>query len=75
MGPSMSMDSAPATAGHNAQDVMFAQMMIKHHQGAVSMAKTEQAQGANPDAKTLAGSIITSQTAEITTMQNLLKKM
>jgi hypothetical protein len=32
-------------------------MMIKHHQGAVAMAKTEQEQGANPDAKALAGSI------------------
>jgi uncharacterized protein (DUF305 family) len=47
-------------------------MMIKHHQGAITMAKTEQAQGSSANAKTLAGSIVTSQSAEITTMQKLL---
>ena len=29
-------------------DRMWTQMMIKHHQGAVTMAKTEQAVGKNP---------------------------
>ncbi|MGI8333869.1 DUF305 domain-containing protein [Actinomadura scrupuli] len=56
-------------------DKAFLQMMIKHHQGAVAMAKTEQAQGQFPDAKTLASTIVTSQTAEIATMRNLLKGM
>jgi uncharacterized protein (DUF305 family) len=54
---------------------MFLQMMIKHHQGAVTMAKTEQGQGINADAKALADAIVTSQTAEITKMQNMLKNM
>lgn len=56
-------------------DKMFLQMMIKHHKGAVTMAKTEQEQGANPDAKALASSIVASQSAEITRMQNLLKNV
>jgi uncharacterized protein (DUF305 family) len=53
-------------------DKMFMQMMIQHHQGAIEMAKTELAQGANPDAKTLAQNIIDAQQAEITEMKNLL---
>ncbi|MEV5749642.1 DUF305 domain-containing protein [Actinoallomurus sp. NPDC052308] len=54
-------------------DKAFLEMMIEHHQGAVAMARTERAQGSNADAKTLAGSIIGSQSAEIATMRNLLK--
>lgn len=53
-------------------DRMFLEMMIVHHQGAVQMAQTELADGANPDARALAESIKTSQTAEIATMQQLL---
>jgi uncharacterized protein (DUF305 family) len=56
-------------------DTMFLTMMIKHHQGAVQMARTEQAQGVNPEAKKLAGTIASSQTGEITEMQTLLGKM
>jgi uncharacterized protein (DUF305 family) len=62
-----------ATRSGTSFDRMFLQMMIKHHQGAVAMAKTEQEQGANPDAKALAGSIVASQSAEITRMRTLLK--
>jgi uncharacterized protein (DUF305 family) len=63
------------TLSGKAFDKAFLQMMIKHHEGAVAMARTEQAQGSNADAKALAGSIISSQSAEITTMHNLLKNM
>jgi uncharacterized protein (DUF305 family) len=56
-------------------DRMFLQMMIKHHQGAVAMARTEQEQGSDTDAKALADSIVTSQSAEITRMRSLLKSM
>ncbi|GAB3836387.1 DUF305 domain-containing protein [Dactylosporangium cerinum] len=56
-------------------DTMFLQMMIKHHQGAVEMAKTEQAQGQDPAARQLAAKIAADQTAEITEMQGLLAKM
>ena len=60
------------TLSGTAFDKTFLQMMIKHHQGAITMAKTEQAQGSSADAKALADSIVTSQSAEITTMQKLL---
>ena len=50
------------------------EMMLKHHEGAVAMAKTEQADGAYAPAKKMAGAIITSQTAEITQMNKLLGK-
>jgi uncharacterized protein (DUF305 family) len=55
-------------------DTMFLQMMVQHHQGAVTMAKTEQSKGEYGPAKTLAASIITAQTAEINQMNTLLKK-
>jgi uncharacterized protein (DUF305 family) len=56
-------------------DRAFLQMMIKHHQGAITMAKTEQAGGASTAAKALAGSIVAAQSAEVATMRNLLAQM
>jgi uncharacterized protein (DUF305 family) len=53
-------------------DRMFLEMMITHHEDAVDMTKTEQASGANPEAKQLAKNIETSQTAQITQMQQML---
>lgn len=55
-------------------DKMWLGMMIKHHQGAVDMAKTELAKGSNADAKALAQKIIDGQQAEITEMQGLLSQ-
>ena len=52
-------------------DRMFLTMMIRHHEGAVAMAKTELADAVNPDAKELAQSIVTTQTAEIAQMRKL----
>ena len=54
-------------------DRLFLEMMIMHHQGAIEMANTEIAEGSNPEALALAESITTSQTAEITEMQQLLQ--
>jgi len=56
-------------------DRMWTQMMTVHHQGAVTMARTELTDGANPEAKALAQAIITSQTAEITQLQKLLTQL
>jgi uncharacterized protein (DUF305 family) len=56
-------------------DRMWVSMMIRHHQGAVSMATTEESTGQNPDAKKLAQSIITSQTAQITQLAALLSTL
>jgi uncharacterized protein (DUF305 family) len=55
-------------------DKMWLDMMIKHHQGAIDMAKTELEKGGNADAKALAQKIIDAQQAEITEMQGLLSQ-
>ncbi|MFD9418779.1 DUF305 domain-containing protein [Streptomyces goshikiensis] len=67
------MDRLKASSG-KAFDTAFMEMMIKHHEGAVAMAKTEKVDGSFPEAKTIADAIITSQTAEIARMNNLLGK-
>ncbi|MCB5178364.1 DUF305 domain-containing protein [Streptomyces antimicrobicus] len=55
-------------------DTAFMELMIKHHEGAVAMARTEKAEGAHADAKAMAEAIITSQSAEIDHMKKLLGK-
>jgi uncharacterized protein (DUF305 family) len=54
---------------------LFLEQMIEHHQGAIEMAQDELDDGANPDVVALAQRIITSQTAEIATMQELLTQV
>ena len=56
-------------------DRMWTQMMIEHHQGAVTMAKTEQTSGKNTEAIALAKKIETDQNREIATMQRLLGRL
>ncbi|PWJ52554.1 Uncharacterized conserved protein, DUF305 family [Quadrisphaera granulorum] len=56
-------------------DKLFLEQMTVHHQGAVDMAKTEQADGSNPQAIELAGTIVTSQTAEIAEMDQMLQTL
>jgi uncharacterized protein (DUF305 family) len=56
-------------------DEQWLDLMIKHHEGAVEMARTELAQGEDADAKKLAQSIIDGQQQEITEMKDLLKTM
>ena len=53
-------------------DRLFLEMMIRHHEGAVTMSAEEQAKGANPEAKALAAQITAAQQAEIATMRGLL---
>jgi uncharacterized protein (DUF305 family) len=54
-------------------DRMFLQMMITHHQGAITVARTPELRaGQNPDARHLAQRIIDTQQREITEMQTLL---
>ncbi|EGD42859.1 DUF305 domain-containing protein [Nocardioides sp. NPDC057772] len=71
------MSEEDMTALENASgaefDQMFLTMMIEHHEGAVEMAQTEQADGEFPDATAMAEDIATAQTEEIQTMQALLK--
>lgn len=56
-------------------DRMFLQLMTAHHEGAVEMARTEQAEGADPQAVDLATRIEESQTAEIAEMAQLLEQL
>ena len=53
-------------------DRAFLQMMTAHHEGAVTMSRTELSDGRYPEAKALAQAIIDQQTAEIARMQELL---
>lgn len=56
-------------------DRAFLEMMIEHHEGAVTMAREEQAGGRFPDAKAMAGAIVRTQRAEIAAMRKLLDGM
>jgi uncharacterized protein (DUF305 family) len=56
-------------------DRMFLQMMIRHHEGAIDMARLEQQQGQHPQATGLAATIATDQAAEINRMRDLLGKL
>jgi len=53
-------------------DRMFLEMMIRHHEGAISMAEDELENGQFPAALKLAETIINTQQAEIEEMQGLL---
>ena len=54
---------------------MFLEQMIEHHKGAIQMAETELQDGKNADAKKLAQAVVDTQSAEITTMQELLTQL
>ncbi|MEV5434437.1 DUF305 domain-containing protein [Streptomyces sp. NPDC052682] len=56
-------------------DKMFAQMMIEHHNGAITMAKDEQKNGKNADAKKMAGDIVKGQSAEVKQLQSILDRL
>lgn len=65
------MDQLDAASDADFQQ-MWLEMMIEHHQGAVEMARTEQADGRFPAAVKLARTIERSQQDEIARMQDLL---
>lgn len=46
-------------------DIMFAEAMIAHHQGAISAAETVLTEGSDPEVARLAQAVIDAQTAEI----------
>ncbi|MEV0143858.1 MULTISPECIES: DUF305 domain-containing protein [unclassified Nonomuraea] len=56
-------------------DKLFVQHMIAHHNGAIEMAKAEQANGSNPEAKELAKTIETTQQAEVEQLQKILDRL
>ncbi|WP_338675312.1 DUF305 domain-containing protein [Streptomyces sp. SCSIO 30461] len=55
-------------------DKMFAEMMIKHHEGAIEMAKKLKAEGKYGPALKMADDVIKAQTAEIEQMNKMLGK-
>lgn len=73
----MSADDMERLGGSNgaAFDRMWVEMMIVHHEGALTMAQREVAEGKDPAAVALARSIIDSQTAEIAAMRSLLAQL
>ena len=58
----------------SAFDRLWLQLMIQHHEGAITMAKEELANGKNPEMQTLAQAIISGQQKEIDEMNGLLKQ-
>lgn len=60
------------TSTHNDADVMFAQMMIPHHQQAVEMAGMAETRAKSPEVKQLAAKIKGAQAPEIQTMTGWL---
>jgi uncharacterized protein (DUF305 family) len=72
----MGQDDMDALAGASgaAFDTMFLEMMIAHHEGAITEAEREVAEGANTQAKELAAQIVSDQTAEIEQMRQLLQQ-
>ncbi len=53
-------------------DTVWLTMMIRHHEGAVTMSKTVAGKGESPEVQTLAASIISAQEAEIAEMKTML---
>ncbi|GLP82036.1 DUF305 domain-containing protein [Mycobacterium antarcticum] len=73
------MSEEDMTALQNAQGVAAAKLyltqMVKHHQGAITMAQTEIKDGQYPDTIAMARSIVTSQQQEIDTMNKILASL
>ena len=73
--PGSGSATAPSAADeHNAVDVMFATMMIPHHQGAIEMSDLALAQASTPAVRDLAGRITAAQGPEIEQMQGWLDR-
>ncbi|WP_336713936.1 DUF305 domain-containing protein [Arthrobacter sp. USHLN218] len=51
---------------------MFLEQMVEHHEGAITMAEQEAANGSDPDAVELAKKVVADQQAEIDKMKDLL---
>lgn len=55
-------------------DILFMQLMIRHHTGGIAMAKGVLDRSSRPEVRTLAQSIINGQQAEIDLLKNMLKE-
>jgi len=70
----MGMASPSGTSGASAADVMFAQMMIPHHQQAVEMSTLAETRASSPEIKALAAEIKGAQQPEIDQMTAWLEE-
>jgi uncharacterized protein (DUF305 family) len=70
----MSMDKLRAAKGP-AFDLLFIDMMVPHHAGAVDMAKDARQRATHPELKAFAASIIQAQTREMQAMENWKKAL
>ena len=70
----MGMASPSGTSGASAADVMFAQMMIPHHQQAVEMSTLAETRASSPEIKQLAAEIKGAQQPEIDQMTAWLEE-
>mgnify|MGYP003333586210 FL=1 len=68
------LDAFAAAEGVDASRI-FATLMIEHHRGGVAMAEFAVKNAANDDVRSMAQSMITGQSAEITELQNVLDSL
>ena len=66
------MMSHDDSSNYSSQDIMFAQMMIPHHQQAVDMGTLAETRASNAEVKTIAAQIKAEQTPEIEQMKSWL---
>jgi uncharacterized protein (DUF305 family) len=66
--------SDSAAAGFSGDDIMFAQMMIPHHEQAIEMSTLAETRAQNPEVLALAAKIKAAQAPEIETMKGWLTK-
>lgn len=66
------LDQLSASSGR-AAETLFLRLMIAHHRGGVAMAQAGVKLAERPEVRTLAASIATSQAAELTAMETMLK--
>ena len=67
--PVQATSHAKSLSNLGANDIMFAQLMIPHHQQAIEMSKTALKNGAGPEVRILAKAIISAQKKEIVQMK------
>jgi uncharacterized protein (DUF305 family) len=56
-------------------DRMFAELMIEHHKGAITMAEDEQKKGRDATAKKLAADVVRTQSAEVEKFEKILDRL
>ena len=66
--------SESAAAGFSSDDIMFAQMMIPHHEQAIEMSTLAETRAENPEVRALAAKIKAAQAQEIEVMKGWLTK-